>query len=377
MEFKQEPGFPVGLGADGHFDAASAFQSLGTPFEQDPLVDDDLLFAASQSAAWYGRLRNERERVLRVLKELSYRWQPVTDYLRSFQPWEVAKATAGRHLGMIGLLGILVDWPDSTFLHNLLTGFPSVGFSPHVASYTSQPATWIPLDEIWDSSFVDAARFLTRLRPGPLDTEIVKAGDKDESLGFCSEPFSWEHLLSLDRPFDSSVGFASNKGKSAVSLTMPMMVGSRPSAVMLTSWISALLSNQASMFGCWPQLFGNSMLPGMPDLIHLKLVEKICLTPIGMFLWFLKTLGRPLLHIGILLELHLFSSLLWTTVWPPQCGLQFQPFSTDASVFLSSTGFLYGIDVLRRLDSSGSSKQQRFQPTVLHQPCIPTWISIF
>ena len=195
------PLIPFGLGADGHFHAASAFQSLGTPFEQDPLVDDDLLFAASQSAAWYGRLRAERERVLRVLKELSYRWQPVTEYIRSFQPWEVAKATAGRHLAMIGLLSILVDWPDSTFLHNLLTGFPSVGFSPHVASYTSQPATWIPLDELWDSSLVDAARILRHLRPGPLDPEIVKAGDKDESLGFCSEPFSWEHLLNLDRPF--------------------------------------------------------------------------------------------------------------------------------------------------------------------------------
>ena len=316
------PLIPFGLGADGHFDAASAFQSLGTPFEQDPLVDDDLLFAASQSAAWYERLRAERERVLRVLKELSYRWQPVTDYLRSFQPWEVAKATAGRHLAMIGLLGILVDWPDSTFLHNLLTGFPSVGFSPHVASYTSQPATSIPLDDIWDSSFVDAARILKHLRPGPLDTEIVKAGDKDESLGFCSEPFSWEHLLSLDRASDSFVGSASNNGKSAVSLTMPMMVGSRPSAVMLTSWISALLSNQASMFGCWPQLFGNSMLPGMPDLIPLKLVEKICLTPIGTFLWFLKTPGHPLLHIGILPELHLvfFVTLDYCLASPMRCA---------------------------------------------------------
>ena len=46
------PLIPFGLGADGHFAAASAFQSLGTPFEQDPLVDDDLLCAASRSAAW-------------------------------------------------------------------------------------------------------------------------------------------------------------------------------------------------------------------------------------------------------------------------------------------------------------------------------------
>ena len=263
------PLIPFGLGADGHFDAASAFQSLGTPFEQDPLVDDDLLFAASQSAAWYGRLRAERERVLRVLKELSYRWQPVTDYLRSFQPWEVAKATAGRHLAMIGLLGILVDWPDSTFLHNLLTGFPSVGFSPHVASYTSQPATWIPLDEIWDSSFVDAARIRRHLRPDPLDTEIVKAGDKDESLGFCSEPFSWEHLLSLDRPFRLIRRFCIQQGEKCRVID-DANEGGQSALSSDANKLSALLSNQASMFGCWPQLFGNSMLPGMPVFFSLE-----------------------------------------------------------------------------------------------------------
>ena len=90
-----------------------------------------------------------------------------------------------------------------------------------------------------------------------------------------------------------------------MSLTMPMMVGSRPSAVILTSWISALLSNQASMFGYWPQLFGNSMLPGMPVLIPLKLVEKTYLTPIDTFRWFLKTLGLLSSPIGIPPELHL------------------------------------------------------------------------
>ena len=34
---------------------------------------------------------------------------------------------------------------------------------------------------------------------------------------------------------DSFAGFASNKETNVVSLTMPMMVGSRPSAAMLTS----------------------------------------------------------------------------------------------------------------------------------------------
>ena len=94
----------------------------------------------------------------------------------------MAKATAGRHLGLIGLLGIIVDWPDPTFLHNLLVGFPSVGFSPHVASYSSQPSQWIPLDDLWDSSLTDASRILSQLRPGPLDDEIVQAGAKDSFL---------------------------------------------------------------------------------------------------------------------------------------------------------------------------------------------------
>ncbi len=53
------PLVPFGLGADGHFAAASEFQTLGTPFEHDPLVDDDLLFAAGETASWYGLLRAE------------------------------------------------------------------------------------------------------------------------------------------------------------------------------------------------------------------------------------------------------------------------------------------------------------------------------
>ena len=195
------PLVPFGLGADGHFAAASKFRTLGTPFEHDPLVDDDLWFASEQTALHYGCARTERERVSRVLTELGRRWQPVTDHLRSCQPWEVAKATAGRHLGLLGLLGLLLDWPDPTFMNDLLVGFPSVGFSPHVPSFMSQQGQWITWDNIWETSYSDALRILTSLKPGPLDSEIVQAGEKDEHLGFCSEPFSWGDLLRADRPF--------------------------------------------------------------------------------------------------------------------------------------------------------------------------------
>ena len=68
----------------------------------------------------------KRQRGVGLLAELSSRWQSVTDKLVESQPWEVARATKGRHVGLIGLLAMLVDWPDPTFMH----GFPAVGFSP-------------------------------------------------------------------------------------------------------------------------------------------------------------------------------------------------------------------------------------------------------
>ena len=54
------PLVPFGLGADGHFAASSEFCTLGTPFEHDPLADDDLWFAAEQTALRCGCARAER-----------------------------------------------------------------------------------------------------------------------------------------------------------------------------------------------------------------------------------------------------------------------------------------------------------------------------
>ena len=45
------PLVPFGLGPDGHFQFASMVQSVGTPFEIEPIVDDDLAFASFTSAA--------------------------------------------------------------------------------------------------------------------------------------------------------------------------------------------------------------------------------------------------------------------------------------------------------------------------------------
>ena len=272
------PLVPFGLGADGHFAAASEFRTLGTPFEHDPLVDDDLWFASEQTALHYGRARTERERVSRVLTELGRRWQPVTDHLRSCQPWEVAKATAGRHLGLLGLLGLLLDWPDPTFMHDLLVGFPSIGFSPHVPSFTSQQGQWITWDNIWETSYSDALRILTSLKPGPLDSEIVQAGEKDEQL------FHGETFYGLTAPLGSSGVFVSSKGTNAESSTTQMTADSRRSVVTLTNWTFARQFNRVftSVFSTKHSVL--NMPPGMHVLTLLSQEVRICHTLIEAYL---------------------------------------------------------------------------------------------
>ena len=194
------PLIPFGLGPDGHFQFSSMMQEWGTPFEHDPLCDDDLWFAADQCGLRYGQIRNIRQQHMRVLEELSSRWQGVTHHLRQFQAPPVASATAGRHLGLIGLLMVLVDWPDPAFMEHLIFGFPSIGYSPHIPCFNSQPAEWIE-PTAWQAASEENFHATVRtLQPSEFDAAIVEAGDKDEQLGFCAPPMSLDEVKQLNRP---------------------------------------------------------------------------------------------------------------------------------------------------------------------------------
>ena len=195
------PLVPFGLGPDGHFQFASMVQSVGTPFEIEPIVDDDLAFASFTSAAGGLDIRKIRTHSLKILEELGRRWWCVTEALVSCQPWEVKMATSGRHIALIGLLAIMIDWPDPGIMKDLVQGFPGVGYSKHVPVYASQPASWIPLNDLWTTAMDDAKRICDRLRPGDFDDAIMEAGAKDENLGFCGPRMSWDDLCSFDRPF--------------------------------------------------------------------------------------------------------------------------------------------------------------------------------
>ena len=63
------------------------------------------------------------------MRELSRRWQCVGARLRAFQPEGVRQATAQRDVGLLGLLVVLLAWPDVTMPSGFVTGLPAVGFA--------------------------------------------------------------------------------------------------------------------------------------------------------------------------------------------------------------------------------------------------------
>lgn len=111
---------------------------------------------------------------LGALKELSRRWTSISKDLRQFQPAGVAKATQGRRIALVALVG----WPDTGFALDLVQGFPAVGFAPPNGAFAPRAADPIPLSELFDEVDVHNAHTLRQTRSGPHDEFLMKAESK-------------------------------------------------------------------------------------------------------------------------------------------------------------------------------------------------------
>ena len=100
---------------DDHFAAALAMKMTPTPLEQEAVMDEDLQFVASVMAARRGDLRQMRRGAVGAVKELKQRWKRVDDQLRQFQAPALQAVTAQRDIGLLGLLVILLAWPDVSY----------------------------------------------------------------------------------------------------------------------------------------------------------------------------------------------------------------------------------------------------------------------
>ena len=195
----QPPWVPFNLTDDKHFQVSLAKQAFATPFEAAQAPEQDLWFAAQTTALLGPRLARVRKAAQGAFRELARRWQPVTAFLRQRQPGPVQSATAGRHIGLIFLLIILLRWPDVGLATGFMHGFPTVGHAPPCRVFAAQPSVMWTLDDVLRDGVADSRKLIRSIRPGVHDEVVAQAGRDDEQRGFCGPEMTLAQLQCLPR----------------------------------------------------------------------------------------------------------------------------------------------------------------------------------
>ena len=182
------------ISPDDHFKQALAVSKEPTPLEAMTEDDDDLRFAAHIMCSRSDQLPKYRQESRKAIAELKHRWQPVTRYLRKQQPKSTRQVTRERDIGLIGILIILLHWPDSAYAGQLIAGFPAVGYAEWCGVYPKKPARRITLDEVFEKGQGPSNRILNKIGPGANDEYITEASYKDYKKGWSSSPLKWDEL---------------------------------------------------------------------------------------------------------------------------------------------------------------------------------------
>ena len=188
IAFQQSP--------DEHFKQALRVGGNPTPTELAAANDEDLEFAAHVMCKKREELEEYREKALAAMKELKHRWRSVTTRIRKMQPKSVWQVTRTRDAGMIGLLVILLHWPDVSYAYHMLVGFPAVGYAPWCQVFSAKPAQRVELSYVLEGGAEKAIEIINRMRPGADDDFITEKSEEDCSKGWSTPPMSWDELLS-------------------------------------------------------------------------------------------------------------------------------------------------------------------------------------
>ena len=169
--------------------------SRPTPLERLPPVDADLRFAAVGTWRYRHSAAALRTTAVDIFQELGRRWEPVSEHMRQAQPPGLRQVTKARHLGLLTLMVALMRWPDTLFPHNLVVGFPGVGFHPWTGLFEQRDVTPISLAEVLADATDNNTRILDALHASELDDFILEQSEEDFSKGFCSQEFTEEELI--------------------------------------------------------------------------------------------------------------------------------------------------------------------------------------
>ncbi|CAE7039628.1 unnamed protein product [Symbiodinium sp. CCMP2592] len=188
------PLLPFGLSVDEHFERSLCLGTQPLPTERPPVLDSDLLFAASVHAQQRGNLRGLRQRAIGALTELKRRWGSVSDRLRSLQPPAIQRATRQRDLRFTALLLALVSWGDATYPYGLALGLPAVGFAPPYGIFPEQQVPFVSFEQALGDWQEHNATTIKKLKPGKLDQVLLEQSTGDAQQGFCTPPLSFSAL---------------------------------------------------------------------------------------------------------------------------------------------------------------------------------------
>ena len=190
------PLLPFNLEPSAHFEQAVDRAQQPLPFEDLPVADADLRFAASSYAPNTTALRSWRRQAIGALRELQRRWKGVTLHLRSFQEPAIAKVTHQRDIGLIALLMVLTSWADTGFPYGLVKGLPAVGFSPPYGIFPQQPAQRLTLDDVMNGWESHNRAIVNSLRPSKNDAFLLQQSIEDAEKGFCTMPMKFHDFRS-------------------------------------------------------------------------------------------------------------------------------------------------------------------------------------
>ena len=109
------------------------------------------------------------------------------------------RVTKERDIGLIGILIVLLHWPDSTYAGQLIAGFPAVGYAEWCGVYPQKPARRITLDEVLEKGTELLGPYSQKMGPGANDEYIAEASLKDYERGWSSPPLTWDALRKQTR----------------------------------------------------------------------------------------------------------------------------------------------------------------------------------
>ena len=183
-----------GLPPDEHFQASLEVASQPLPTEQEPMLDDDLHFAAHVTSKHRGRMRGLRKSYLGCILELSRRLECVSNYLKRKMHSQVASVLTKRHVAFIMVGTIIILWPDFSYGADLMEGLPGVGHSRPCGAFPAQQYRIVTEEEILQSAAGHNARMEAKTRPGEHDVFLRETGQADAAAGFASQPMSKSEL---------------------------------------------------------------------------------------------------------------------------------------------------------------------------------------